>query len=273
MIRKDMRTWSLAFLMASILFTSCKMDESVVRGPLQNRSAQELWNSLDEQSPYGTISAKVHVDFEQNGKNQSFNCKLRIDEDSAIWVSIVPLLGIELFRMVITSDSVKLLDRLHNKYFTSSLTVLETMTKVPVSFDVLQCLLTGTLVNLYPAKRYRTTRIRDHYQMGMKSKGKLRREFRKSMDDVPIVHQMQIARNGHNLIGTFLKDLSTGNLVRAKYSNFELIGEKEFPTLMDINTDGSGKVRVKLKWSRLKIGEPVYLPFKIPEKYVPFANE
>lgn len=263
----------MAFLMATLLFTSCKTVKEIARGPLENRTSKELWNALDSLSQFGTISAKVHVDFEQNGKNQSFNCKLRIKEDSAVWVSIAPLLGIELFRMVITADSVKLVDRLNKRYFTDSLAVLETMTKVPVSFDVLQSLLTGTLVNLHPAQKYRTSRIIDHYQMGMKSRGKLRREFRKSMHDIPIAHQMQIARNGTRLIGTFLKDLSTGNLVRAKYSEFELIGEKEFPTEMDIHTAGSGKVRIKLEWSRVKIGEPVNQPFKIPNKYVPFGNE
>jgi hypothetical protein len=265
---------SLAFLMVTILFTSCKTDEAIVRGSLENRTSQELWNALDDQSSFGTISAKIHVDFEQNGKNQSFNCKLRIKEDSAVWVSIAPLLGIELFRMVITTDSVKLINRLDKRYFTDSLAVLEIMTKVPISFDVLQSLLTGTLVNLHPSNRYRTTRIRDHYQMGMKSRGKLRRTFRrKSMYDVPIAHQMQVARNGKSLINTFLKDLSTGNLVRAKYSEFEMVGEKEFPTDMLITTGGSGRVRIKLEWSKVKMGELVNLPFKIPKKYMPFPNE
>lgn len=263
----------LAFLMAALLFTSCKTVKEIARGPLENRTSEVLWKALDDQSKFGTISAKVHVDFEQNGKKQSFNCKLRIQEDSAVWVSIAPLLGIELFRMVITTDSVKLVDRLNKRYFADSLAVLESMTKVPVSFDVMQSLLTGRLVKLHPADQYRTSRIIDHYQMGMKSRGKLRRDFRKSIQDIPIAHQMQIARNGTSLIGTFLKDLSTGNLVRARYSEFEQVGEKEFPTEMDIQTAGSGRVRIKLEWSRIKMGELVNLPFNIPSKYEPFGNE
>lgn len=273
MINRESGKVCLAFLLASLLFTSCKTVKEIRRGPLENRTSKELWETLDAQSTFGTISAKVHVDFEQNGKKQAFNCKLRIQEDSAVWVSIAPLLGIELFRMVLTTDSVKLVDRLNKRYFTDSLTVLESMTKVPVSFDVLQSLLTGRLVNLYPAEKYRTSRIIDHYQMSMKSRGKMRRDFRRTMQDVPIAHQMQIARNGSSLIGTFLKDLSTGNLVRAKYSEFEVIGEKEFPTEMDIHTAGSGRVRIKLEWSRIKMGEPVNLPFNIPGKYKPFGKE
>ena len=273
MINRETGRFCLAFLIASFLLTSCKTVKEIARGPLENHTSQDLWNALDDQSEFGTISAKVHVDFEQNGKKQAFNCKLRIQEDSAVWVSIAPLLGIELFRMVITTDSVKLVDRLNKRYFTDSLAVLESMTKVPVSFDVMQSLLTGKLVNLYPAEKYRTSRIIDHYQMSMKSRGKMRREFRKTMQDIPIAHQMQIARNGTSLIGTFLKDLSTGNLVRAKYSEFEPVGEKEFPTEMDIQTAGSGRVRIKLEWSRIKMGEPVNLPFNIPTKYVPFKNE
>ena len=37
--------------------------------------------------------------------------------DSAIWLSISPLLGIEAVRVLLTKDSVKALDRLNNIYY------------------------------------------------------------------------------------------------------------------------------------------------------------
>lgn len=267
-------SWVLVFLPVLLVLGSCKTTENeAVRGPLPNRSAKELWNAQKKQSPFNSVSAKVHVDFEQNGKAQSFSCKLRIQEDSAIWVSIAPLLGIELFRMVITTDSVKLVDRLNKRYFTDSLSVLESMTEVPVSFGVLQSLLTGKLVDLYTPERYRANRTRDHYQLMMKARGKLRRAYRRSIQDIPILHQMSIDRDGQKLIETFLKDLSTGNLVRARYSDHEQVNEELFPKKMEINTAGAGKIRCNLQWSRIKIGEEVNLPFKIPAKYEPFTSE
>ena len=266
--------WIAVILSTLVFISSCKTTEKdVTRGPLKNRSAKVLWDTLQSQKTFGTISAKVHVDFEQNGKAQSFNCKIRIKEDSALWVSIAPLLGIELFRMVITTDSVKLVDRINKRYFNDSLSVLETMTEVPVSFAVLQSLLTGKLVDLYAPERYRVSRTRDHYQMAMKARGRLKREFKRSLLDVPILHQMSIDRDGKHLIQTFLKDLSTGNLVRAGYDDFEVVNNKNFATKTEINTAGVGKIKCELEWSRLKIGEEVNLPFSIPEKYEPFKSE
>lgn len=267
-------SWVLVFLPALLFLSSCKTTENeTVRGLLPNMSVNDLWDAQKEQGSFGSVSAKVHVDFEQNGKSQSFNCKLRIQEDSAIWVSIAPLLGIELFRMVITTDSVKLVDRLNKRYFTDSLSVLETMTEVPVSYEVLQSLLTGKPVDLYTPEMYRATRTRDHYQLMMKSRGKLRRAYRRSLLDIPLLHQMSIAGDGEKLIETFLKDLSTGNLVRARYTDHEQVNEKLFPTKMEINTAGVGKIRCNLEWSRIKIGEPVNISFSIPDKYEPFTSE
>ncbi len=273
MIPLNNARYALTIAFVAVLFVSCRPGTEIVRGPLENRSSDELWNSLNDLAAFGSLSAKVHVDFDQNGKSQSFNCKLRMREDSALWVSIAPLLGIEIFRMVITTDSVKLVDRLNKRYFADSLTVLETMTQVPVSFQLLQSLLTGKMVNLYPPSRYRTIRMRDHYQLSMRARGKLRREFKRSMLDVPLLHQMSVSRDGDMLLGTFLKDLSTGNLIRTEYSDFEKIGGRNIATETDIQTAGSGRVTCKLKWSRINVEEPVSLPFSIPEKYEPISGE
>ncbi len=36
--------------------------------------------------------------------------------DSAVWVSVIPALGIEMARALLTPDSLKLMDKLHDQY-------------------------------------------------------------------------------------------------------------------------------------------------------------
>src|SRR5215213_958551 len=68
-----------------------------------------LRNHID----FNTFSAKVKVDYRGgDGKNYDFNAFLRVRKDSVIWVSINAALGIEAFRILITPDSVKVLNKL-----------------------------------------------------------------------------------------------------------------------------------------------------------------
>jgi hypothetical protein len=59
---------------------------------------------------FNTFTAKVNVDYRgADDKNYDVNANLRMYRDSAIWVSVNAILGIEALRLLITKDSVKIL--------------------------------------------------------------------------------------------------------------------------------------------------------------------
>src|ERR1700752_3762669 len=66
---------------------------------------------------YTTFSAKLNVDYRgTDGKNNNINANLRMYKDSAIWISITAILGIEGLRAFITNDSVKILNKQDKVY-------------------------------------------------------------------------------------------------------------------------------------------------------------
>src|SRR6476659_11127350 len=66
---------------------------------------------------YNTFTSKVNIDYEGNdGKKYNINANIRMYKDSAIWISANALLGIEAMRVLITRDSVKLLNKLEKTY-------------------------------------------------------------------------------------------------------------------------------------------------------------
>src|SRR5699024_5265047 len=83
----------------------------------------------------------------QQGKKQFNNVTtyIRMREDSAIWLSIRPLLGIEMMRILITPDSIKLHNNLKNRRIERSISDITEVLHIPFDFSVIQSLIVGNM--------------------------------------------------------------------------------------------------------------------------------
>src|SRR5687768_16800454 len=96
---------------------------------------------------YKTCSAKVKVDFEGgDGKKNDFNAFVRLKKDSVLWISINAAFGIEAFRVLITPDSVKVVNKIDKIVQLRSVEYLQEVSKIPLTFNDLQNLLVGNPV-------------------------------------------------------------------------------------------------------------------------------
>ncbi len=79
---------------------------------------RSLLNKIDSNRiQYTTFNGKVNVDYKSDdGKKYNVNATIRMYKDSAIWISANAILGIEAMRVLVTKDSVKLLDKLNKTY-------------------------------------------------------------------------------------------------------------------------------------------------------------
>ena len=96
---------------------------------------------------FTTFSAKINVDYQgTDGKKYDVNANLRMYKDSAIWISITAILGIEGLRAYITKDSVKILNKQDKIYSARSVAYLQEMTALPLDLHSLQQILIGNPV-------------------------------------------------------------------------------------------------------------------------------
>lgn len=94
-----------------------------------------------------TFNSKVNVDYKGfDGKKYDVNANVRMYKDSAIWISANAILGIEAMRVLITRDSVKLLDKLNKVYTARSMDYLQDVTSLPLDLPTLQQLIIGNAV-------------------------------------------------------------------------------------------------------------------------------
>lgn len=93
---------------------------------------------------FTTFSAKINVDYQgTDGKKYDVNANLRMYKDSAIWISITAILGIEGLRAYITKDSVKILNKQDKVFTARSVAYLQEMTALPLDLHSLQEILIG----------------------------------------------------------------------------------------------------------------------------------
>src|SRR5215212_2542776 len=149
----------LIILSAIILMASCRSTRNIqtaitkkdtVETVVSNKidTAQLISNALEKLNgnkvDFTTFSAKVDVDYRGGAdKHYDVNANIRMYKDSLIWASVNAVLGIEAMRVLITEDSVFLLDKLNKTFTARSVDYLQEVTSLPLTLNTLQNLLIG----------------------------------------------------------------------------------------------------------------------------------
>lgn len=93
---------------------------------------------------YASFSARAKLDVHSEKTSQNgIAVFLRMQKDSCIWISIRPVLGIELVRVLITPDSVKMINFFKKTLTLRSADSLQQLLNIPCDFRTLQDLLIG----------------------------------------------------------------------------------------------------------------------------------
>ena len=97
---------------------------------------------------FKTFAAKIKMDYNGTEGNGQATVNLRMQKDSIIWLSLTGAFGIEGFRVIITKDSVKLMNKLDKVVQFKSIKYLQELTHVPVDFYNMQDILIGNPIYL-----------------------------------------------------------------------------------------------------------------------------
>lgn len=124
-----------------------------------------LWNSVQAQDTlpvnvdslimtinanqiqYNTLSQRAVLTWDDGNTAQQFNAAIRVKHDSLIWMSL-GIMGIEGARLLITTDSFHLLNKLTNEYISGNETYIRNWTFLPVNFSMLQQIISGEKISI-----------------------------------------------------------------------------------------------------------------------------
>ena len=121
------------FIVLLLLVSSCTSKKKLV-SPMAHVSHFE-WMTAK-------INGELITETEETALN--FTGALRIRRDSAVWLSAAAFLGVESVRVLVTNDSVFMINRINQTYFTETLEeTCRSMSISPMSLPELQTLLLG----------------------------------------------------------------------------------------------------------------------------------
>ena len=258
----------ILFLLIS--FYACKQHEEVSKEKLEHFSAKELVENLDKNEfQFKSISTKAEIEFVDE-KSTSFKAHLRVQKDSVIWISITPLFGIEMARVMITQDSVMLMNRVKSEYFKGDFAYINKMFNVELDFEMLQALLVGNSIEFEKNNKIRTAidRKNRRYFIGTEKKRKVKKDLKKEKEKIKEQSQIiWLAPNTYKIVELLIMDPNKDQSLTSKFSNHEELNNQLFPYKLQFNIKAKKELAINVKYNKVTLDKELTFSFKIPSKY------
>jgi hypothetical protein len=204
---------------------------------------------------FKTFSAKINVDYrDADEKNYNLNANLRMFKDSAIWVSVNAILGIEALRLYITRDSVKILDKQNKNYTARSVDYLQEVTALPLNLAILQDLFLGNPVFLDSNV---VSYSRADNSIALLSVGRWFKNLLTVSESEKFLQRSKLDDI----------DLTRNRTADLTYSDYESKTGVPFATKRKISIAEKKKLDIKLEFKQYAFNEEVNFPFSIPKNY------
>ena len=205
---------------------------------------------------FKTFNAKIKVQYQDGkGKNQDVTAIVRIIKDSTIWISLTAsFLNIEAYRVLITRDSVILLNKLDKEVQYRSLDYLQDVTEIPFDYKTLQDLLVGNPVFIDSNIVY-YKKTDDQILFSMVGKY-FKNLLTLSSDNYTLTHSklddVDIARS------------RTADLTYADYENKSGF---YFSTYREITVSEKNRLDIRLNYKQYEFNKDLSVSFNIPKNY------
>jgi len=263
--KKKMKKKDNVAVVADTVNERCKLDF---------KSAKSLIKHIRESEfNYDWVYAKANVDANIDGKEESFDIKVRIRKDSAMLVSIQYLLGVEVAKILITKDSVKMVIYPRKQYFKGDYNYINELLHADLDFDLLQAVLFGNSAEFYDDDlklKPVTDRQNCRYALSTERKFKLKKIEQGQKEPKKSLQTMTLDPNTFKINKNEFVDVETNRIFTANYEKYPLATDSVYaPRHVNIEIVAEKKVNLKIDYVRIEKNEPQRLTLNIPAKYEP----
>ena len=273
-LKKNYFDFRVLFFLMLLIFAACKTSKKIVESPsastkLKGQEVIQIFDSvLTHQFNFQYLSAKANIDYtDKTGETQSFDINLRVHRDSIIWISITPLLGIEAARVLVTKDSVHILDRVHKTYSKRGLSYFEELFKTNVSFDMMQAVIVGNYFQYLKNEKLKSLYEEEPFMiLSSMNKRQLRRAAEEKDPNKPVIQDFWIDGN-FRIAKSKITDDKRDRWVEATYKNFIDVNNSLFPSTLVVTISGVSPTIIKLEYNKVTAPDSLQMPYSIPEKY------
>jgi len=237
----------LSYLFLILILSSCSVKVKEIDYAKAPKNAKDLIEKVVSKNKIPEwLSLKGKVNLIKDEKDVTLNINIKYRKDSLIWASVSAPFGIELFRTMLTKDSMYYINRTNKTFFVKPITDIITFLKADISFDEIQEMITANPRVL--KKEYTFHIIENTFELNAKQ------VFYKVSADFYRILRASI--------------IDGGNELNYEFSSFINQNEFIFPKQFSISVRSSENFEATLDYSKIVFNEKQKLPFKIPSSYV-----
>lgn len=256
MRRNILNSFLLLICLSALL--ACKAKREIIRSTpgakaIKGSKSEKLLAISNSLLDYSSLSIKAKADLDIGGNTNDVSMNIRIRKGEAIWVFVTAFAGLEVARVLITPDSVKILNKLENTYTRKPFAYIYNFANDQISFETLESIFAGN-----PQKEFVTERSEMSIQGNQVILGGMLESL-----------AYNIRFNEMNkVVQTTLTDEGAAQNLLVNYSDFIETEASVIPHSVNIKSQVEGKnVVIDLKYSRVELNQTVDMPFSVPKKF------
>lgn len=246
----------LSIILMGFVFQACKTSkkhQKTVEG------AETMHKMAVENIDFLYFNSKAKVDYDDGSNKIGFTVNIRMKRDSIIWMSALAPFGIEAARILVTTDSVQILNRLSNTYDAYAIEWLKRNFNADMSFVNIQNMLLGNMV----VPPYKSNKLNDV-----------------EGTDCVVLEQQSGDMTISNSISRKLKKVTELNIkenngsdLSVLYGAFSQLDQYQFAhqNIMKANVNKNGSmntVNITIKHNKAELStEPLNFAFNVPSKF------
>jgi len=258
----------LAGLMIAATF-ACKTSKNVIEVKDQVKpTGQDPSTIKMNEVSIDWFDGKFNAEIINDGKKNSVKGRVRIRKDSLIWISIKPDVAIiEVFRVLISPDSIQLVDYLNKKVFMDKVSAIKDFINYDISFQMVQNIFIGNPSSILDISTFKTFTNRENDEILASSDFDTYKEARGSKQPANYLFQALWFFNGVHK-RNLMYDPSNKIEMDLQYLQHEMVDSILLPKTGQLTVIGdSSNTRFTFDYTKITTREIFEFPFSIPESY------
>ena len=250
-----MKKYLVVLILAPFLILGCKTMQKGQEITLKKSKSEKflLKKMIENQVDAESMAAKARVTVSDEAGVTKFTANFQWKKDSLIWMNFKKV-SVEAARVLITPDSIFIIDRLNKKYIVEDFNFAQREFNLPTGFQGLQAFLLGNPI--FFTKELTADIDENHYRM----KGKT--------DTYETAYWLEAAN--FLLSKMMIDDFRNGRTVEYELGDYgKLPDGQDFSYFrhLNLNSRDLGDISVKMELSKIELNEVGEVRFEIPEHY------
>jgi hypothetical protein len=245
--------------MVMLAFSACKSRKLVVAPPVvkadtvNTTEVENLMLLKNNNINFLTLSLTGKAQLNMDGKENNVSVNIRMLKDKKIWMRITAIANLEVARVLVTPDSLLVVNRLQGVALQKPFAYIHTYANKEVNFKLLQDLLTGNAPDDFLLEGADL-----HLQNGVW----LLKGTRNNLGFQILFNTLLKAEE------TNLNHASAAQALKVVYGNYQKVNGSLFPSAMQLNSlSGRKKVDITFDFSKVESNVALDFPFTVPRKY------